>query len=69
MNKNAYLAELTQLLYYMTDWDRDAAVEECRQRFDSYDDPEEIVRVLGSPMKLAVTLHRTYQPTPEPAEG
>ena len=69
MNKNAYLAELTQLLYYMTDWDRDAAVEECRQRFDSCDDPEEIVRVLGSPMKLAVTLHRTYQPTPEPAEG
>ena len=69
MNKNAYLAELTQLLYYMTPWDRDAAIEECRNRFDSCADPDQIARELGSPMKLAVTLHRTYVPAPEPVEG
>lgn len=69
MNRNAYFAELTQLLYYMTPWDRDATIAKYKQLFDEAEDPDALVREIGRPMKLAVTLSRTYEASPEPQEA
>ena len=69
MNRQAYLAELAQLLYYMTAWDRDAALAKYTKLFEERDNDFAVIQELGSPMKLAVTLSRSYEATPEPAEG
>lgn len=69
MNRQAYLAELAQLLYYMTAWDRDAALAKYTKLFEDRDNDFAVIQELGSPMKLAVTLSRSYEATPEPAEG
>jgi len=66
LNRNAYIAELTQLLYYMTPWDREAAVKKYKRMFDEAEDVDALIREIGKPMKLAVTLSRSYEPTPEP---
>lgn len=68
MNRQAYLAELAQLLYYMTAWDRDAALAKYTKLFEERDNDFAVIQELGSPMKLAVTLSRSYEATPEPAE-
>ena len=52
MNGHAYIAELTQLLYYMAPWDRDAAVKKYDALLESSQDPEALMKELGSPMKL-----------------
>lgn len=69
MNRQAYLAELAQLLYYMTAWDRDAALAKYTKLFEERDNDFAVIQELGSPMKLAVTLSRSYEASPEPAEG
>lgn len=63
MNRHAYIAELTQLLYYMAPWDRDAAVKKYDTMLENSSDPEALMAELGSPMKLAVTLSRGYEPS------
>lgn len=63
MNKNAYIAELSQLLFYMAEWDRDAAVRKYEGMLDASEDPETLMKELGSPMKLAVSLSRGYEPS------
>ena len=68
MNRQAYLAELAQLLYYMTAWDRDAALAKYTKLFEERDNDFAVIQELGSPMKLAVTLSRSYEASPEPAE-
>ena len=68
MNRQAYLAELAQLLYYMTAWDRDAALAKYAKLFEERDNDFAVIQELGSPMKLAVTLSRSYEASPEPAE-
>lgn len=68
MNRQAYLAELAQLLYYMTVWDRDAALAKYTKLFEERDNDFAVIQELGSPMKLAVTLSRSYEASPEPAE-
>lgn len=68
MNRQAYLAELAQLLYYMTAWDRDAALAKYTKLFEERDNDFAVIQELGSPMKLAVTLSRSYEASPEPVE-
>lgn len=67
MNRHSYIAELTQLLYYMTPWDREAAVEKYNKMLEASEDLDALVKEIGSPMKLAVTLSRGYEPSPEPS--
>ena len=66
MNRHAYLAELSQLLYYMTPWDREALIAEYRQKFEDAEDDAAVIQELGSPMKTAVRLSRSYTPSPAP---
>lgn len=67
MNRNAYIAELTQLLHYMTEWDRSAAVTKYANMLDAAEDPDDLIKEIGTPMKLAVALSRGYTPTPDPS--
>lgn len=67
MNRHAYLAELSQLLYYMTPWDREALIAEYKQKFEETENDAAVIQELGSPMKAAVRLSRSYTPSPEPA--
>ena len=66
MTRQQYIAELTQLLFYMTPWDRAKAIKKYSKLFETSDNEAALFNELGSPMKLAVTLHRSYEPTPEP---
>lgn len=69
MNRQAYIAELSHLLYYMTPWDRDAAIEKYDRILAESDDPDAMIQEIGTPMKLAVTLSRGYEASPEPKPG
>ena len=64
--QEAYIAELSQLLFYMTPWDKAAALKNVNKRFAEAANEAELIDELGTPMKLAVTLHRSYEATPEP---
>lgn len=66
MNRHAYIAELTQLLYYMTPWDREATIAQYDKRLADAEDVDALVQEMGSPMKVAVTLNRSYEPSPKP---
>lgn len=69
MNRQAYIAELSHLLYYMTPWDRDAAIEKYDRILEESSDLDALMQEIGTPMKLAVTLSRGYEPSPEPKPG
>ena len=64
--QEAYIAELNQLLFYMTPWDKAEALKNVNKQFAEAENEAELLDELGTPMKLAVTLHRSYEPTPEP---
>ena len=64
--QEAYVAELSQLLFYMTPWDKAVALKNVNKLFAEAENEAELLDELGTPMKLAVTLHRSYEPTPEP---
>ena len=64
--QEAYVAELGQLLFYMTPWDKAAALKNVNKLFAEAENEAELLNELGTPMKLAVTLHRSYEATPEP---
>jgi len=64
--QEAYVAELSQLLFYMTPWDKAEALKNVNKLFAETENEAELLNELGTPMKLAVTLHRGYEPTPEP---
>jgi len=64
--QEAYIAELSQLLFYMTPWDKTEALKTVNKLFEEAENEAELLNELGTPMKLAVTLHRSYEPTPEP---
>lgn len=66
LNRQAYLAELTQLLYYMTPWDREAAIAKYDKLLADAEDVDALVGEIGTPMKVAVTLSRGYEASPQP---
>ena len=64
MNKQRYLAELHQLLIFMTAADREETLSRFGALFDDAgpDGADALVRRLGSPTKNAIRLSRTYAP-------
>ena len=67
MTDKQYLAEMEKLLAFMSSWDRQAALEEYRARFDAAEDPEALMAELGSPTRLAISLAESYVPSLAPA--
>lgn len=67
MRKQQYILELSKSLSFMTPWDRDAIIDEYSQKFEQAgpEGEEELIEELGTPTKVAVTLHAAYEPTPE----
>lgn len=64
LNKQRYLAELSRLLVYMSDEDRNEAVRRCGEAFDAAG-PEgeaDLLADMGSPTKMAIRLSRGYEP-------
>ena len=64
--QEAYIAELSQLLFYMTPWDKAEALKERSAKINHPETGVQTMEEMGTPMKMAVTLHRQYEPTPEP---
>lgn len=64
--QEAYIAELSQLLFYMTPWDKAEALKEISAKINHPETGVQTMEEMGTPMKMAVTLHRQYEPTPEP---
>lgn len=64
MNKQRYLAELQQLLVFMTEEDRELAIRHFGDIFDAAGAEGEaaLVEKLGSPTKSAISLSRGYEP-------
>ena len=64
--QEAYIAELSQLLFYMTAWDKAEVLKGITSMINHPETGLQTMEEMGTPMKLAVTLHRQYEPTPEP---
>ena len=64
--QESYIAELSQLLFYMTAWDKAEVLKGITAMINHPETGLQTMEELGNPMKLAVTLHRQYTPTPEP---
>ena len=64
MNKQRYLAELQQLLVFMTEEDREQVIRHFGDIFDAAGAEGEaaLVEKLGSPTKSAISLSRGYEP-------
>lgn len=64
MNKQRFLAELQQLLVFMTEEDREQAIRHYGDIFDAVgeDGEAELARSFGSPTKAAISLSRGYEP-------
>lgn len=64
MNKQRFLAELRRLLVFMTESDRNVAIEKYTARFDAVGEAGEaaLLEKLGSPTKVAIGLSRGYVP-------
>lgn len=69
MNRQRFLAELSQLLAFMTPHDRNAKLRELTQRFDEagLEGEGAIIASLGTPTALAIRLAREYVPSPAPS--
>lgn len=64
MNKQRFLAELRRLLVFMTESDRNIAMEKYAAKFDAAGERGEaaLLEKLGSPTKVAIALSRGYVP-------
>jgi hypothetical protein len=64
LNKQRYLAELQQLLLFMSEEDRELTVHRYAALFDQAgeDGEAELIGTLGSPTKTAIQLSRGYEP-------
>lgn len=62
MNKQRFLAELRRLLVFMTESDRNIAMEKYTAQFDAAGEDGEaaLIEKLGSPTKVAISLSRGY---------
>ena len=61
------MAELANLLGFMSAWDRREALMKYEALFDEAADEAELIASLGNPTRLAIGLARDYVPTPPPA--
>ncbi len=61
------MAELAKLLGFMSSWDRQAALDKYNALFDEAGDEASLIKMLGSPTHLAISLANSYVPTPAPA--
>lgn len=64
MNKQRYMAELSRLLVFMSEEDREEAVRRCSAAFDAVgpDGEAALLEALGSPTRTAIALSRGYEP-------
>lgn len=68
MNKQRFIAELTQLLSFMEEHDRAEFLRQLNERFDEAG-PEgeaELISRLGTPTAMAIKASHDYTPTPPP---
>ncbi len=68
MNKQRFIAELTQLLSFMEEHDRAEFLRQLNERFDEAG-PEgkaELISRLGTPTAMAIKASHEYTPTPPP---
>ena len=61
------MAELANLLGFMSAWDRREALMKYEKLFDEAADEAEFIAQLGSPTRLAIGLAQSYVPSPPPA--
>ena len=62
MNKNIFLVDLSKCLGFMTETEREEALKYYRELFDEAgpENEQKVLMQLGSPTKVAVELHRSY---------
>ena len=65
MNKQRYLAELSRLLGFATDEDRQNVLNNITKLFDEAgpEGEDSVISQLGSPVQLAIKLSRSYTPS------
>lgn len=60
INKQRFLAELSKLLTFMYEEDRQTAIAMYDRMFDDAEDEQALIQLLGSPTRQAVTVARAY---------
>ena len=63
---NQYIVEMTKLLSFMSDWDRERALSDFRKLLESSDDPEALIESIGTPTSVAGRLAQDYEPSLPP---
>ncbi len=66
-DKSKYMAELTELLSFMSSWDRKTVLDDYAARFDATDNADTLIEEIGTPMQVAIALASDYTPSPPPA--
>ncbi len=71
MNRQRFIAELTQLLSFMAEHDRAAFLKQLNAKFDEVGPEGEagLIARLGTPTALAIKASRSYTPTAAPAKA
>lgn len=71
LNKQRFIAELTQLLSFMAEHDRAAFLKQLNAKFDEVGPEGEaaLIARLGTPTALAIKASRSYTPTAAPAKA
>ena len=71
MNRQRFIAELTQLLSFMAEHDRAAFLKQLNAKFDEVGPEGEagLITRLGTPTALAIKVSRSYTPTAAPAKA
>jgi len=64
LNKQRFLAELSRLLVYMTEGDRELTMRRYTEMFDAAGEEgeQDLIKSLGTPTKVAISLSRGYEP-------
>ena len=60
ITRNSFITELSKLIVFMTDTDREMAVEAYEKLFDSCEDENAVLSSLVSPTRQAVSIARVY---------
>lgn len=60
IEKRKFITELSRLLTFMYDEDRNTAIQMYEEMFDSCSDPADLIKFLASPTRQAVLIARKY---------